>query len=642
VPCLHVLDADGNSVAMRHLRSAGLTIGSGADNDIVLDADDVSPAHLRVDFDGRKVTVTDLGSHGTLLEGHRLLPQVTQEWGREQWLQVGTRWLWVQQPSAPAPVKVIEVLLDQSSRRLTITPGKAASCHVTLVNQTVQVDHVTLSIDGIPEEWIEGGKKETWLQPNAKKEVTLTVNVPKTPAGRAGDYHVTIQVHSITNPEIEQGSATAHWTVLRFDAMSASITPARAGAMRQAGYTLTLQNSGNAPADCVITGSDDEKHLEYLFTGGGINDVNRLPMTVEPGGNPGVKLKVVAPRLWFGGATTRPFTVQTVADEGPKIATEAQFTHRPILPYWALAAVPVVLLAVIFFGTRYMRPVVRTIYVAPRAPLPGERVEIMWDAPKATRVRLLVNELAVQPDPDVGEGKYVFSEGFDKDARIRIIGSNVFGEASRDVTVTIKPPPPKPAAAPATVEMSVSPPNVAAGQAVTIAWRVMGGNRADFSLTGSVPLQGTYIDRPDADRSYTITAYNAENVATTRTIPVKVTMPGTTFDPRELVLAIYSPRPKDNRPLTIGVGDSVTFQWAAKNAQSIRIDTVTPLKLEGSTGQRTVQLKGEGRYSFTLVATNEKNQEFRSEQIEVMADCKFSRFFRLNIPCSKTPEVEWK
>ena len=82
-PLIRVTDARGEVLKEVPLTSAGLTLGRLADNDIVLEGNDISRHHLKLEWDGSRVTVTDLGSsNGTLLADSRLLPQVPQTWSR--------------------------------------------------------------------------------------------------------------------------------------------------------------------------------------------------------------------------------------------------------------------------------------------------------------------------------------------------------------------------------------------------------------------------------------------------------------------------------------------------------------------------------------------------------------------------------
>jgi hypothetical protein len=650
VPCLHVFDEAGAPVDMQFVRGTGITVGRSSTNNIVLQASNVSSNHVRIDWDARRVTVTDLGSaNGTLLQGQRLLPQVAQEWGPEQWLQIGSYWLWLQRPSTdPTAANVTEIMLDHQSKLMTITPGKGAVCRLTLVNQKTQVDHVLLSVDGIPEEWVEGTKRDTQLQPFEKREVTLAINVPKSSAGRAGDYSVTIRARSVANPDAEPGSVTAHWTVLPFEAMGASITPARASGLRQARYTVTLHHDGNKPASYVLTGADDDKQLECLFSAEGYVDRNRLEVQVQPGTKTNVKLKVAAPKRWFGNSHAYSFSVQaTPVDAEQSPTTEGQFTHRAIFPVWMIAVVPLLLIGLIVAAPRFLKPIVRTVYVEPRNPSAGEKVEIFWDASRASRVRLLVNELPVLPDPDASSGKYAFPEGFEKDARVRVLASNLFGEDPKDVTVTVKAAPPPPPADAAIVELfEVTPLSTVPDGQVTIRWRAKGATRVELAPIGTVNVEGSAVHSPPSDQTYTLTAFNKDNVATTRTQMVRVRQP-TISGPTGLTLSATSREPKTDPQtggMLVGVGQMVVFRWQAENAAKVRIDAMTPVGLEGGSGQKTAQLRGEGTYTFTLVATNDKGQEFRSKPVEVQASCKGfpARVITFRFGCNKNPELQWK
>ena len=96
--------------------------------------------------------------------------------------------------------------------------------------------------------------------------------------------------------------------------------------------------------------------------------------------------------------------------------------------------------------------------------------------------------------------------------------------------------------------------------------------------------------------------------------------------------------------MVVGVGQMVIFQWEAENAAKVRIDAISPAPLEGASGQKTAQLRGEGTYTFTLVATNDKGQEFRSKPVQVRASCRSmpARVITFRFGCNKNPEVQWR
>ena len=87
---IFVLDDKGQIQQAFDLPAGGLTVGRGSGCEVSLDDDKVSRRHLRVDWDGQRATVTDLGSgNGTWLGGARLPPNVPRPWPPGAPLRVG-------------------------------------------------------------------------------------------------------------------------------------------------------------------------------------------------------------------------------------------------------------------------------------------------------------------------------------------------------------------------------------------------------------------------------------------------------------------------------------------------------------------------------------------------------------------------
>jgi serine/threonine protein kinase len=639
VPMVHVLDGAGVPVDRQHVRGAGLTIGTSADSDLVVESPDVSPTHARIDWDGQRVTVTDLGSAtNSLLEGHLLLPQVAQEWPHDQWLQVGPYWVWLEQPPGPKPLDVgIEVLLDQTARVMEITPGKASVCRLTLVNNTVRVDRVTLAVAGIPAEWLEGADRETRLQPYERKEVVLAIHVPRTPAGRAGKYNVTISVNSTANPDGNHGSAEAHWAVQEFWAAEMSIAPTKTSGFRRATFSVLLHHDGNSPTTYSLAGADENKYLTCAFLGDWYSERARPQVQVDPGSTTVIKVAVGAPRLWFGSSAAHGFTIEAAPiTRQERVKVEGQFTQRPIFPMWMIAVAPLVLIAFLYLGMQYGKPQVRTVYLEPLTPNAGQDVTVFWDAPRATRIRISVNDAFIRPDPETKEAQHTFAGGFTQATRIKVLGSNWFGEAVQEVTVAPKPP----GAAPLAVidNFTVNPLTIATNQEVRIRWHTTGATRVELSPIGTVDPSGMTTHSPAGNLTYTLTAFNKDNQPVSKSIMVTVR----DAPPPPIQLSFSTDAQRDSHGvIAVDVGESVNFTWQATNAQSVRIDAVTPVMLQGTSGQRLAMIKGEGRYTFTLIATDAKGAEFRSKPVIVTAECSNTRFFKLKFGCEKQPQVQW-
>jgi len=531
--------------------------------------------------------------------------------------------------------------LDPTSRRLAFTPGQPQACHLTLLNQTTQIDRVMLSLEGMRPEWVEGTGKEIKIQANARKEVTLTITVPRSSSAKAGEYPVTIKVHSQANRDAEHGVAEAVWTVQPFDAMTAWIVPKKTGGFRRAKYTLTLQNDGNRATKYSVSGADEEKQFEFLLSDKSISQVAQLPVQVPPGEKVAIKIALAAPTRWFGNPTSHSFVAEASADDdSPRQSTEAQFNHRALLPIWALVLIPVVFVGILMFGSRYFQPKVLTVGVSPRNPLPNEPVIITWQTRYATNINVLQDASAVDPPPASGTTSYRFPNGFEKDTQIQVRGDNLFGIASNGVTVTLKKAGVVKAKLPTVLHFTVDPEQVIVGQTATLSWEVTDAERVEVDGV-SVRSTDRRLVYPTADREFTLTAYNVDNLSTQSKVPVKVSKG--IFVPTDMKLELMNPRPRtDGKQLSVGIGTIVTLKYEAKNATMLRINSVPPKTLMDRSGSVLAEIRGEGLYEFSLVATDELNREYRTDAIRIQADCKWTRFLKGKIPCDKTPRVEWK
>lgn len=354
VPRVRVLDATGGTVQILELTRRGLTVGRLPDNDLVLDKDAVSRHHLRLDWDGSRATATDLGStNGTLLEGDRIPPRAPQALASGSMLRVGPYWLRFEAPTGAVESSTARGLVTSGGRigivldrdTLTLAPSQPATLRATVANLGATVDHLKVSVQGVPEHWLDL-PPEVKLPPGDQASVSLTVNVPRHPDSRAGDHPVTVSVRSTQNPK-ETAAVSALWKVLPFSGSSLDFKPARAAGWRQARYNLVLRNEGNVPATYRLGGTDEEQALSFRF--------DRQQVALDPGGGATVRLDVGARLRWFGTALTRPFKVDSRPTEsppassgpGPQSQPEAprtvagQFVHRAVIPTWLPPAVVV-------------------------------------------------------------------------------------------------------------------------------------------------------------------------------------------------------------------------------------------------------------------------------------------------------------
>jgi hypothetical protein len=94
MPQVQVLDNHGAPLHLVNLTGDGLAIGRSESNDLTLPDESVSEEHAFIDWDGRQVTITDLGSkNGTFVAGVRLSAQDRYPWQGGAPVRIGVYWL---------------------------------------------------------------------------------------------------------------------------------------------------------------------------------------------------------------------------------------------------------------------------------------------------------------------------------------------------------------------------------------------------------------------------------------------------------------------------------------------------------------------------------------------------------------------
>ncbi len=174
---------------------------------------------------------------------------------------------------------------------LKLTPGQATTVHVTLTNLGTTVDWFTVTVEGVPRDWVQGIGEAVQLNSGMHETVALNVNVAHTLSNHAGDYPITIRARSREKPN-ESGTIQARWIVLPFREDALELKPHRASGRGSGAYSVILLNGGNISAQYTLNGEDDEQKLTYTF--------QHNPVALEPGREARVPLKVSANKRWFG------------------------------------------------------------------------------------------------------------------------------------------------------------------------------------------------------------------------------------------------------------------------------------------------------------------------------------------------------
>lgn len=397
-----LLDAQGRPAHSVEVTAAGVTIGRLRSSDLILEDPTISRNHARVEWDGRRATVVDLGSKsGTFLGATRLTPQTPYEWLPDQPLQIGRYTLRLYPgapPSVPAapPVAVSEVLgaptsrlgpaaeppslsppvaaptglltpdvpewkgsapaeepaaaaialaIPPDQRTLTLTPGEHATINVVVSNNATIPLTVSLIVDGLPPDWLEVSPTVI-VAPGARAPATLVVRVPASSASCAGSYAVSVQAFAAELPTL-LFEAPLEWRVAPFLAGELSIAPKRARGRDQAVYAVSVRNDGNLPASYALSATDERQELGYSFA--------QERLTAEPGETAETSLTIVVERRVFGAERQHPFTVHAIETDVQQamretLSVQAQFVQTPAFPLWWMPIALTLLLLALLCG----------------------------------------------------------------------------------------------------------------------------------------------------------------------------------------------------------------------------------------------------------------------------------------------------
>ena len=639
-PLIRVTDGRGEVLKEIQLTTAGLTLGRLPDNDIVLDDEDISRHHLRIGWDGTRVSVTDLGSsNGTLVADTRLLPQVVQTWSAQDWVRVGSYWLRFQAPvgpdtrpipgaahvPAPASPSVAQVqstrfrvALDQD--RLSLTPGQPSIVRATLTNMGSTVDHLAVTVEGVSPDWVKTPDQEIQLNPGAQAPVALNVNVPRTPSSTAQDYPVTLRARSRENPG-ESATAYSQWTVLPFTGGSMDMDPTRRGGSTGAKFTVGLHNDGNAEERYALSGKDDEQVLGYQF------EQENVPL--GPGADTKVRLNVRSQRRWVGSSQERQFSVQAVPASGaPPYTVTGQYTHRALIPTWlppvALAAlVAVAVLAWKLLNPAPLLPKIDSITLDPTGPIAGQPFTVKWKVRDASSVEIR----PVVSGLDPAAGQFVVNGGLPNNVSLTLVASNDAGSTEQPIPIAFVVPTPTPtpqAEGPSIDVWSVTPDLGQPGQEVTITWQVTNAERVEIDAIGTVPAQGEQKMTLQETTTFRLTATN-KGITETRVSKVTIVAPtpvpslpptaqagggGSTGGGNPAMTPTMAPTMITNPVITLSADKSTidpyectTIHWTIQGAKSAKLDG-SPIDLNGE--RQNVCPTTTTTYTFDIVSLLDK------------------------------------
>ncbi|HRQ39294.1 MAG TPA: protein kinase [Chloroflexota bacterium] len=364
-----VIIRQGRGPRQATLNKPQILIGRAKDNDIVLNARDVSRYHARLDWVNGRWRVTDLDSSGgTFGNGRRFTVNEPETWLPEQILQIGPyflHWAAATELEAASPAneepktELFQVSQDASQLQsttgrfgvalhpalLTMMAGDQTTIQIELFNQGPTTDTLKLAVSGLPSGTYSLTQHFVTLAPGARANIPLALQLPSTGTLMsyrivAGNYPFELMVHSKTN-ETETAVIAGMLIVTTQEQFSLGLWPSQVDDGDN--IRILIRNEGNVPNTYSLVGRDEKSLVQF----GG----QRGRMQLKPGEAITQVVTIRArQRPLFGREQSIPFEVEVRTENGQQQVKTGQVRVQPQVPRWALwlsTAIFVLLLSVL-------------------------------------------------------------------------------------------------------------------------------------------------------------------------------------------------------------------------------------------------------------------------------------------------------
>lgn len=222
-------------------------------------------------------------------------------------------------PSIPPELR-ITIALEQEY--LKIAPGQLKTLDLSIMSLSNCMEYIHIKVEGVPQDWVETPEPITLL-PGALEHIQLSIDIPKEPESRSGEYLVLFRAVANSDPNT-QGIAQSKWEVLPFFESKLEIKPKKVRGRWEGNSAINIANMGNTIQSYTLAVEDDEDMLEFIFNEGQIvvlpGQVETIRLTVRP-----------RERIWIGRASMYNFNVRCRSQDGTEQVIIASFVSQAVI-----------------------------------------------------------------------------------------------------------------------------------------------------------------------------------------------------------------------------------------------------------------------------------------------------------------------
>lgn len=240
---------------------------------------------------------------------------------------------------APMPVAsgedVINVTMDSTT--IMVETGRPSFVNLTVLNQSKLVDHFSIQLNGIPQEWYKVQSGDLRLMPGDRGVGNIAFNVPRTSSSTAGQHNVELQVTAVKQ-NLRPKIINLLVIVQPFYEYEIKLEPTLVKRRRT---LLTITNKSNDTNTYNLSATDPAHDLDF--------EMGPPQVTLYAGETLPIPMIVKAKqRPWLGSPQQKPFEVAVTSGKVERSfqqpAQRGQLVVNPRIPRWVLMAIPLLLL----------------------------------------------------------------------------------------------------------------------------------------------------------------------------------------------------------------------------------------------------------------------------------------------------------
>ncbi|MFP4321535.1 MAG: FHA domain-containing protein [Anaerolineales bacterium] len=447
------------------LTKSVFALGRSTGNDLVIDRHGVSRYHAKLSIIDGQAVLEDLESvNGTYVDSLRLPGSEPRTLRGGEEIQIADVRM-IYQPPEPAGetlgTELDDTAIFQTNEGLSvhinnpeiiIIPGAHAQSVVLITNTSDAMRDYTVSVEGVPKEWVRLERTTVQLNPNEQTKVFASFKPLRRSETKPGTYPVTYTVSPEDDPE---AGVVVHGEIVLGSYSGYGVMMGTPRVENNEAFRLFVHNQGNDALTVAFKGVDPQNKLNFAI------DPPRL--TLAAGERRSVYGKI-RPRGGSLVGSTREYRydIVTVAEDQSRFqaAVTGTYVAQPMLPSWAATvAIPLVaILAIALVALGVMAlgdddpdpspaPEISAFVVAPSgadAYTEGQPVTVNWQAQHTDTVYLRYRRAEAAPimltdglPAEVGTGTIILPTS----GNLMIeIATAPDAEASQMQAVAVEPP----------------------------------------------------------------------------------------------------------------------------------------------------------------------------------------------------------